>query len=121
MRGLKLGREQTKFNLAFENLTLVFVSNRPDYGKAVIVVPGMVFKSQPQSVCNFCKDFGPDSFKIFVSHVHFLEIIFEISAETWPWLNSQANKTNKNGLPQANNFQKVKTVTFQIQDNTLPL
>ena len=30
LRSLKLDREQTKFNLAFENLTLVYVSNRPE-------------------------------------------------------------------------------------------
>ena len=78
MRGLKLAREQTKFNLAFENLTLVYVSNWPglrqscDRGTgneisipAPIVITGMRFQSKPQSVCNFCQDFGPGIFKIF--------------------------------------------------------
>ena len=40
----------------------------PDCGNAAIAVPGMRFQSQPQSVCYFCQDFGPD---FFVSHVHF--------------------------------------------------
>ena len=95
MRGLKLGREQTKFNLAFENSTLVYVSNRPGLRQSRDRGAGNEISIQPQSVCNFCQDFGPDIFKIFVSHVQFLEIIFENSAETWPWLNSQANKLIK--------------------------
>ena len=78
MRGLKLGREQTKFNLAFENSTLVYVSNRPGLRQSHDRGTGIEISTQPQSVHNFCQDFGPDIFKIFVLiHVQFLEIIFE--------------------------------------------
>ena len=61
-----------------------------DCGKAVIVVMGMRFQSQPQSwYCEFDFNPGPRQFVIFaktlarvfsrffVSHVHFLDIIFE--------------------------------------------
>ena len=77
LRGLKLGREQTKFNLAFENSTLVYVSNRPGLRQSLDRIAGNEISIQLQSVCNFCQDFGPDNFKIFVSHVQFLELIFE--------------------------------------------
>ena len=46
-------------------------------------------QSQPQSVSNFCQDFGLDFSRFFVSLMHFLEFIFEIPAKTWPWLNFQ--------------------------------
>ena len=59
LRGLKLGRKQTKFNLAFENLTLVYVSNRPglrrirDYGTGNdISIPAPLGSQRVQnSVC----------------------------------------------------------------------
>ena len=71
----------------------------PDCGKAAIVV--YRFQFSPSKFVIFAKTLACIFIKIFVSRAFFWEIIFEISAETWPWLNSQAKKLLKNRPPQA--------------------